>query len=259
MFVFIGKAFLPLVQPLGFSLLCWMGAVLCLWRGAQRAGRMLALAGIVIVLISACPVTGGWLLGHLEAAYPANTVEATPAADAIVVLGGITAPAIPPRTETDVTGAFDRLLHGMRLWRAGKAEYIVLSGGVMPGLTGSDVPESERMRRLALEYGVPAKALLLESRSRTTHENAVYTRALLAEHGVERALLVTSAAHMWRAVGCFRAAGVDVIPAPTDVRIVPMPWQPGTLLPSLDGLDFTTRAAKEYIGWWVYRFRGWVR
>ncbi|MFO8133279.1 MAG: hypothetical protein R6U10_05030 [Thermoplasmatota archaeon] len=105
MFVFIGKAFLPLVQPLGFSLLCWMGAVLCLWRGAQRAGRMLALAGIVIVLISACPVTGGWLLGHLEAAYPANTVEATPAADAIVVLGGITAPAIPPRTETDVTGA----------------------------------------------------------------------------------------------------------------------------------------------------------
>ena len=58
----------------------------------------------------------------------------------------------------------------------------------------------------------------LESRSRTTWENAVEVAAMLGEDRTRPHLLVTSAFHMPRAIGCFRKNGVNVIPVPTDYR-----------------------------------------
>jgi len=58
----------------------------------------------------------------------------------------------------------------------------------------------------------------LEGRSRTTAENAAFTKALVNPKLGERWLLVTSAAHMPRAVGCFRRVGFPVEAYPVDWR-----------------------------------------
>lgn len=258
MFVLMGKIFLPLIQPLGFTFILWVAAVLCYWRGRRRVGKVLVVAGMVTIMGFSNPLVGDWLYGGLEDDFAVLTPEELPAADAIVVLGGMTHPPIPPRREVEVSDGFDRLLHGMRLLRAGKAPFLVLSGGSIASLTGSDLSEATSMQRLALEYGVDPGVILLEERSRNTYENGLYTREILQERGFERVLLVTSAAHMRRSVGVFRALGIEVIPAPTDVRIVPKPFNPGRLLPSLLGLDSSSRAVKEYVGWWIYWMRGWV-
>jgi uncharacterized SAM-binding protein YcdF (DUF218 family) len=257
-FVLIGKLFLPLIQPLGIASLLWLAAGVAYGLGRRRGGLLFLLSGICLVLVLSSPLVGSRLLRTLEDDFAILAPQALPTADAIVVLGGMTAPLIAPRVDVDVTGSFDRLLHGLRLFRAGKAPHIVLSGGVMAKLVGSTVSEARRLRQLALEYGVPPAALLLEERSRTTRENAVYTQELLQQQGLKRILLVTSAAHMRRAVGVFRAVGIDVVPAPTDVLVVPKPAHLFSIWPSADGLDYSTRATKEYVGWWVYRLRGWV-
>ena len=95
-------------------------------------------------------------------------------ADAVVVLGGLSLPPIPPRAHVEAGAAVDRLLYGIRLWRAEKAPFMLLSGGVIPSLVGSDMTEAQRMRDLALLCGVDEAALVLEERSRDTYENALY-------------------------------------------------------------------------------------
>jgi len=92
------------------------------------------------------------------------------------------------------------------LYHAGLAPLLVLSGG-----GGQAVPEADVMRQLALAAGVPASALLLEPRSRTTLENATETAKLLAPSRGAGVVLVTDGYHALRARLLFRMAGVRVI------------------------------------------------
>ena len=120
-------------------------------------------------------------------------------------------------------------------------------------------PEADAMLQFLVDLGVPADRVLLEGRSRTTYENARETEQLLAAKGIERVLLVTSALHMRRAEATFRAAGVDVVPAPTDFEVVTE--RSSTMLdylPDASALEGSSRAFKEYLGLLVYRWRGWA-
>ncbi len=216
-------------------------------------------AGVVLIVVLSSKWVGNGLLGNLERQYPTLSIEETPTADVIVVLGGTTVPAIAPRREVEVTEAYDRLLHGMRLYRAGKAPRLLLSGGVIPELTGSEQSEAQQLRLLALESGIPEGALLLEERSRNTHENALYAGEMMRSGGWSRALLVTSASHMPRSAGAFRAQNIDFVAVPTDVRSADRPFALWHLMPTAYGLDKSTAAVKEYVGWCVYALRGWVR
>jgi uncharacterized SAM-binding protein YcdF (DUF218 family) len=257
-FVLIGKIVGPMVSPLGLCLALWIAAAVLAWRGGAW-GKRFAWAGILILLGFSSPLGGEALLGALEDDYPVLDVAACPQSDAIVILAGMTDPPLPPRKEIDVGSAFDRLLHGLRLLRAGRAPLLVLSGGVIPALSGTEESEAAQMRQLLLEYGVAPEDMLLEERSRNTYENAVFTRQLLETRGLHQVLLVTSASHMRRAMGAFRGQGIAAVAAPTDVRVVSRPFPSLQLLPTLWGLECSTWAAKEYVGWWIYRLRGWVR
>ena len=258
MFILFGKIVTPLITPLGFAFAFWVAALLCSWRKARRTARMLTLAGIVVILVFANSLVGDRLLGGLEDDFEVRKVEDYPEVDAVVVLGGVPLPSIPPRLEVNVGPGFDRMRHGMRLLRAGKGRFLILSGGTIPALVGSEVAEADQLQSLALEYGIPGEGILLEGRSRNTYENAIFTRELLEEHGLGKVLLVTSASHMRRSVAVFRTQGVEVIPAPTDVRVVDLPPNLGKLVPTLGGLEFSTIAIKEHVGLWVYRLRGWI-
>lgn len=258
MFVFISKLLSPLVYPLGLSFGLWVAAGVLRWRCRRRWSDRLVWAGVGVVVFFSNPGVAGVLLGSLENDFELVAPQDAPRVDAIVVLGGVTAAPIPPRRTVEVHDSFDRLLHGLRLWKAGRAPVLVLSGGVITYLVGSDVPEADRLATLAAEYGVPRQALLLERTSRNTRENAVHTARLLADRGLERVLLVTSASHMRRAYGAFRAAGVEAIPAPTDIQVVPRPWSPARLLPDTEALRASSRAIKEYVGLLAYWLRGWV-
>jgi len=69
---------------------------------------------------------------------------------------------------------------------------------------------------------------------------------------------VTSAFHMRRAAALFEAQGFEVVPTPTDYqRLVAAPVLP-RWLPSVDDLARTTIALREYVGFWVYRYKGWL-
>lgn len=258
MFIFLSKLLAPLVYPLGVAATLWVVGIALHIRGKAWLGQRCVLAGVVVALCFSNPLVGEALLGSLENDYAPAPVDSYPVVDAIVVLGGMTAAPRPPRLHVEVGDAFDRLLHGLRLLRAGRAQALVLTGGVISYLAGSNMSEAERMAALATEYGVSADQMLLETRSRNTHENALFVAQRLRERGWQRVLLVTSASHMRRGVGVFERQGIDVIAAPTDFVVVDRPFSPMRLMPDVDALQASSRAFKEYVGIFVYWLRDYL-
>src|SRR5260370_7247985 len=93
--------------------------------------------------------------------------------------------------------------------------------------------EAEAARSVLEDWGVPESAILVETRSKNTAENGSFSRDLLASRGIHRALLVTSAYHMPRAVAAFRKAGLEVTPPPTHyMTACPHPPLPSRVLPA---------------------------
>jgi uncharacterized SAM-binding protein YcdF (DUF218 family) len=168
--------------------------------------------------------------------------------------------------------AGDRLLYTAWLYQQlvamGESPHVVVSGGNVADWTGpNNNTEAEEMAAILGIMGVPQDALWLEEQSRNTYENAVESRKLLAEKGVDRVLLVTSSTHMPRANRLFVAQGLDVIPMPTDFIVTYDDWRFFThgpaavqlfnVLPNAEYLSLTTRCLKEYVGLLYYTLRGW--
>jgi uncharacterized SAM-binding protein YcdF (DUF218 family) len=210
------------------------------------------------------------VLRSLEWQYlPLSTTPAAlPQADVIIVLGGSTRAAAFPRPMAEMNEAGDRLLYAAWLYQQQAAPRILLSGGHVPLLGLGDSPEAESMAEIMARLGIPPEALLLETASRNTYENAVETQNILAKEGVTRIILVTSAIHMPRAYRVFAKTGLTVIPAPTDFLVTADDWRHLTrpeidvqlinLLPTADNLKLLSAALKEYIGIVIYKWRGWL-
>jgi uncharacterized SAM-binding protein YcdF (DUF218 family) len=137
------------------------------------------------------------------------------------------------------------------LYRAGKAPWVVISGGNQPDTEGEQ-PEGDAIAEMLVVLGVPAQAIRRETTSRNTRENAANVRGVLREIGARRVLLVTSALHMPRAIKTLQkvwaAEPLQISPQPTDVQVPHPTWSVKVWLPSLDGLQGVTKALKEFAG-----------
>ena len=256
MSLFLSKVLSLFIHPLslGLLVLAASGVVTYWWKRIGLAGIVL---GLLIIWIPATPVFSDWLRGTLESRYPPASVEQAPPADAIVALGGAIGAPTPPRVYPDLNGASDRLWHAARLYQAEKAPYVIASGGTMPW-KDQRFREAPAMQDLLTSWGVPADSVLLESTSANTYENATHTAEIVEKRGVGRVLLVTSALHMRRALATFRSVGVDAVPVATDYQVVQGSTTLLDLLPSAGALDGSTAAIREYVGYIVYDWRGWI-
>ena len=252
----LSKLLSLLVYPLSQALLLAALALLALWLGRRRLAGCTLLLAVAWLYLCSTAWFADYLAATLEDDYPPTALSVIPAVDAIVVLGGAVRGDTHLGTLGDLNESADRLLHAALLYRAGKAPRVLLSGGGAPGVR----PEAELMAELLEVMGVPRRAMLLEDRSRTTYDNALYSAVLLNQEGARRILLVTTATHMRRAEGLFTAQGLEVVPAPTDYQRLVAP-EAATLppwAPEVGNLQRSTRALHEWAGYWVYRQRGWL-
>ena len=250
----VSKLFWDLFAPGNFLLLLAV-AGLCLrpLRRRRRVGGLLLSAGLGGLVALAVLPLGQWALEPLEARFPMTPVPAR--VDGVVVLGG----GVDSRTSDAIgrpamNAAGERMTEMVALARRFPDAKIVFSGG--SGLVlRPDLEEARWVETLAGELGVPAGHLLVESDSRNTWENALYTKALVQPRPDETWLLVTSAWHMPRAVGSFRAAGWTVVPWPVDYRSHTDDAQIlGIRLRG--GLEAFETAAREWLGLTAYHLLG---
>lgn len=262
-FLFLSKLLPLFVYPLGLSCILLLVALWLCFRRSRWAFIPIALAFIILITAGNAGISNR-LVASLERQYlPSSDL---PSAEAIVILGGATRNNEPPRILPDMSDRGDRLLYGAKLYKDGLAPKIVLTGGRIEWF-GGDSSEAESMATILELMGIPREAMILESKSLNTHDNAVFTKKILKQQGIDRVLLVTSATHMPRSLAIFRKQGINAVAAPTDFLISDRNLTEArassqsrilSLIPKSESLDSTTLAIKEYIGTFIYRLRGWL-
>jgi uncharacterized SAM-binding protein YcdF (DUF218 family) len=146
---------------------------------------------------------------------------------------------------------------GFELLRDGRARVGVFSAG---HVTPSDEPtEAALTVRMLASWGIDPARLVAEERARNTHENAVECARIVRERGWRRVLLVTSAYHMPRALGCFRAVGLEPDALPVDWRGASSRLSVARIVPRAKALGTSGDALRELAGRAVYRAAGYSR
>ena len=250
---YLGKLAFLVVRPSNFLLLmALVGAIGHRRRWARRC--LLASLGCVL-LVTLLPV-GLWATMPLENRFPRSNAD--PAlAHGFIVLGGSILPDITAaRRQASFGQAGERYMTLVALARRYPAARIVFSGGI-GALGGAAGSEADVVKLFLAEQGVPPGRVELEGEARTTRENALFTKDLVRPREDQRWFLVTSAMHMPRAVGCFRAVGWDVLPWPVDYRTTGS-YQANLMLYVGRRLDELDLAAYEWTGLVYYRLLGWT-
>lgn len=254
MFFVLSKVASLVILPSSLCIIvCAVGALLMM-RWAVL-GRRVVYAGIgLLVLFGLSPLSTLLMLPLTERFPPWKDDGRAP--DGIVVLGGAIDPSVSEAYGSiELNGSAERMVAMLELARAYPEARLVFSGG-SGSLIGDEPPEAKFAGLLLNRFGIEGGRVAFDDVSRTTAENAQITMRLVAPKPGERWLLVTSAFHMPRAVGAFRAAGFPVEAYPVDwqVRGGRDAFQPFSR-PS-DGLMRSDTAVHEWIGLLSYWLTG---
>ena len=151
----------------------------------------------------------------ISAAHFYGTIDTAEEADVIVVLGaGLLRDGRPGRALTR------RSLQAAELWRAGLARYIICTGGRAESFPRS---EASACREILRASQVPASAIILEEQSRSTEENASYSRRILDDMGIADVILVSDSYHMLRASWLFQLQGMPTYRSPVPAQRIRSP------------------------------------
>src|SRR3954466_6673369 len=231
-----------------------LGVLLMATRFA-RAGRRLAVITLVLLVIAGWSPLGNALILPLEERFPPWDASRGAPAGIICLGGAVDTVVSPARGEVALNEAAERMTAVAELARRFPQARIVFSGG-SGRIIFDGVSEASLAARLFESFGIARERIVLESESRDTLENARFTKALVKPRPGERWLLVTSAHHMPRSVGLFRAEGFPVEAFPVDYRTrgaIDL-LRPFSTLG--DGLRRTDTAMREWVGLVVYRLAG---
>jgi uncharacterized SAM-binding protein YcdF (DUF218 family) len=200
---------------------------------------------LLTLTVSSLPIVSKPLTGHLERGYTPTAVEQVPSHDTVVVLSGMLRTiADGSETQYEFNDAVDRILAGVALLNATRAERLILTRGQVPWSAG--VPEGEYLADFVRDLGIEREQVSLTPRAQNTEEEA---RAVAEMVGPgERIILVTSAFHMPRAEAVFAANGVEVTPHAVDFRAGATNATIMDFIPSAGALDDTSKFVREMIG-----------
>jgi uncharacterized SAM-binding protein YcdF (DUF218 family) len=221
----------------------------------MRLASWLIVTSLVLIAIAGLSPLGNALILPLEQRFPPwDASHGAP--DGIVLLGGMITPDVSSaRATVALNEAGERITATAELARRYPDARIVMTGGSGALIFDEGVEAIFAVRQLEA-LGVAHERITAEEQSRNTIENAVFSRLVANPKPGERWLLVTSAYHMPRAMGVFRAAGFPVEAYPVDWR-TRGPTDLVRLFSSLsDGLQRTDTAAHEWVGLFAYWITG---
>jgi uncharacterized SAM-binding protein YcdF (DUF218 family) len=254
------KANLRLSQVACMLTLLTPGAALLFVPPLARWGRRWVAAVVIFYAALSSPAGAGFLARSLIGGYrPLTSADDARGAQAVVVLGGgsINVRAAGRQISSITVDAGLRVLEAARLLDMLKGSVVIASGGITER-DDAAAPESAALQRALIDLGVPADRILLESQSKTTRDEVLIVKQMLAERGLTNFVLVTSPLHMRRSMLAFEQQGLHPIPSPS--QLVPDRRSAGRnpLLPSDLWLSIGDSALYEWLARGYYWWQGWL-
>jgi uncharacterized SAM-binding protein YcdF (DUF218 family) len=248
-----------LLEPYTLLFLGLVAATVCAWRRPPPRSRSLKAATILLGLLGliSMPLAGYVAQGSLEWSYPPGKVDASSDDTLVVLAGGLVVDDSEGTQYRLSDSTLQRCVWALRAYRDAGGCRMVLCGGKVDQTTPGPTLAAA-MRDFLVEAGVRPDDLILEDKSRTTYENALFCKERIGgENAPEgRIWLVTEAIHMRRAERCFRARGIDVVSAPCDHHAWREDFTAASVIPSARGISRVTTAAHEWLGILWYWLRG---
>ena len=172
---------------------------------------------LVLLIMALLNVLGSLLLRPLETRFPALQPALTDRVAGIILLGGFSLNSrVASELRKDVaservdirSGLPNRVRETVRVSKLYPDARVLFSGG---GTT-----QGQLVIKLLMRLGIEPERIIIEDRSQNTAENAKFSKMIAAPKPSEKWLLVTTAFHMPRAMGAFRAVGFPVQADPVD-------------------------------------------
>ena len=226
------------------------------WKRFRRLGRIVLVTTLGAMLAVAILPLGSWLTVPLEERFPAPAVLPEGVAGIIALGGAFHLRRSADRGTAQLNEYGERMIAFADLARRFPEARLIFTGG-SGSLRDHEIRESDFVPGLMADLGIDPGRILFERESRNTHENAVYSKRLAKAPPGEVWLLITSAFHMPRAMGVFRAAGWDVVPYPVDYQ-TSGPGQGRLGFSLTSGLYLLGLGLHEWVGLAAYRALGWT-
>ncbi len=252
MFFQLSKLLDLFFSPFCVSLLCALVAAYFARRGQARRAWSLGAIAFLLSYLFATPFVAAELSAYAER-HDGTPFRPQQKYDAVIVLGGFMSLEDNGRFALSESG--ERVIRAYELLRIGQARLGIISAGGTRGMVEADVA-AEFLRQL----GIDRERLLLGRSSVNTRQNAQEVADIVRANKLERLLLVTSAAHMQRALECMRAVGLEPDVLPCDYRRVAYGRQLWSLLyPRASFLSTSEQVLRELFGRVVYRVMGYAK
>jgi len=260
----INKIISGLFNPFAIGLIGLAVAWLLL-RVRPWLGRWLCGLSVLWLWAWSTWATVDWIGSSLENRYPPTRAEGAAEADAIHILGGGMGVNPGDCVYADMWYSADRVWHGARLWKAGKAPVVICSGGMV----------RESTLPLLKDFGVPEDKVLFLDQAKNTEDEARLVGEMLKRMNNEewimnncgrnrpKLLLVTSAYHMRRAELLFdKISGCEIVPSACDYEVTTRfgkghKWKVADFMPNAEAMMFSAYLFKEHFAYWCYRLKYW--
>lgn len=253
MFYYLSKLFWLFFQPVSLILVLLLAGLLLILCGYRRLAATFLATALLALFLAGFTTTGALMLAPLEDRF-ARSQALPDKVDGIIVLGGFMAGEVNAhRPGVELNSAGDRIFEAMRMARAFPDAKVVISGGE-GALFADTIADADTTRQMLADLGLVGERYIFEDQSRNTVENAVFSKRVADPKPGETWLLITSAYHMPRSVGCFRAAGFDVVAWPVDYKTWPQQGFNLYLENPNEALSRFSVAIREWVGltayWW---------
>ena len=222
--------------------------------GLIKNKKKLIYIAIGLLYILSTPIFSNNFFKLIEGSEYRKPISEIDSADAIVVLSGMLSINEVGDSTYIEWGDPDRFFGGVALFKAGKAQRLIFTGGKMPW---DKVKKTEGavLKEYAISNGIPFEKILLTKDVENTEDEAMAVKELINPN--KRIILVTSAYHMYRAQRLFEKQGFEVIPYKVDYKaagnstITIMDF-----LPSAGNLELVEIGIREIIGRLFYLVKG---
>jgi uncharacterized SAM-binding protein YcdF (DUF218 family) len=255
MFFFLSKTLNFLVLPLTMVVLCFIASVVI---KREPWSKRFFWTGFVLLLFFSNDFISNSVMRSWEIdPKPFNTLSPRKLG---IVLTGTTHSFQEPDDRVYFKRGADRVTHTIQLYKLGRIEKILVSGGT-GRLLKADEPEANKYKKVMLMAGIPEQDILLENKTRNTFESAVAVKELLDSLHLtaDDCLLITSAFHMRRSLACYRKAGLNIESFTTDFYgLQDKIFLTSILLPSIEGFIIWEKLFKEWTGFVAYKMAGYI-
>jgi len=256
MFFILSKILFILIQPINWVIGLMLFALFSKKPLCKK--RALIWASVLFLFF-----TNRLIFNQFAKAWELKTITADQIQqpyDIGILLGGYSNSQVRPNHDRqNFSSRANRFLNAYELYKTGKVRKLLLTGG-SGDLLQKNPSEAENVYDFLVRVGVPPSDIIVEGKSRNTWENAIFTKEILDEqYPNANCLLITSAWHMRRSIGCYEKAGVKFTPFSVDFVTEKDRWAPeNSLIPDRSGFYFWEMLVKEWVGCVMYKLQGYI-